>query len=707
MKHTFMRRRLLGVAGLLLGWAALGSTGALAYPYVEEPGTLEFTGEMIVRPLPLEQALDRTLDDLAEARELRQAARDRVAALTVRYYPETDEYIIRVPKGSSENQLGKALLDTGAYEYVHPNWRCFIQATPNDPRYPDQWHHGVMQNPRAWDVTTGASGNVTVAIVDTGVQLTHPDLVNNLVPGYNAISGLAQVDGGVVNDQQGHGTHCAGCAAAEGNNGTGVAGVGWNLKIMPVRVTPPGTSGSTSLDAILRGARWAADNGAKLVSSSWSGISEPAINTTGSYLRSRGALYFYASGNNSANLSSFDWANVIVVGSTNNTDDRASTSAFGTAVDIHAPGVNILSTYLNSSYVAFSGTSMATPVAAGAAGLIWSALPTLTNLQVEDLLFRGARDLGDAGNDSTYGWGRVNPSASVALGSTFTRFRNPLTNRYYELVPAGIGWTQARTEAERRSHLGAPGRLAEMNTSGERSFFTSTYGTAALNQVWLGGTQTAGGAEPAGGWQWLSSRPFSPTFWATGQPNDANSNEDSLFMVVSNNALAWADGANNRSQALGFLVEYNVPINVSGTVNRQGWLGGTSAATVQLRDATTGAVLQTSEVNLSSTGSFSLTTSLTGPVTVSVVGPRYLRQTLTNRTITGDGISGLAFNLIPGDVDGDNAVTVFDYDALSAAFDRSTGDTGFNLAADLDGDGTVTVFDYDLLSANFDRVGDN
>jgi len=235
----------------------------------------------------------------------------------------------------------------------------------------------------------------------------HPDLLPSLVPGYNAASGKAEADGGDTSDINGHGTHVAGCAAAIGNNLIGVVGVGWNFKIMPIRVTNS-PSGSAYLDDLLEGARWAVDHGAKVISASYSGVESSAIQSTGAYIRSKGGLYLYAAGNSSTNLSWFDHPDVVVVGATDPNDNRAWFSSYGKAVDVFAPGTDIWSTYLGGTYAPLSGTSMATPIANGVFALVWSFNPKLTSQQVELIVERSCDDLGAKGNDNTYGWGRVN-----------------------------------------------------------------------------------------------------------------------------------------------------------------------------------------------------------------------------------------------------------------------------------------------------------
>ncbi len=382
-------------------------------PFVERPGELEFSGRLIVKPAAMERLVAEGLTPEAAARAVREA-RDRLAGLVVRYYPEVDEYLVRVPEGYDENRLAAELLSAARYAYVVPDWICYPTLTPDDPLFGNQWHHVNIQSQQAWDLTTG-SDQIIVAFTDTGIDLNHPDLAPRLVPGYNSATDTAQVDGGDISDINGHGTHVAGTAAATGNNGQGVAGVGWNQPIMMVRVTNS-TDGTAAQSDILEGARWAAEHGARVVSASYSGVSSPSVETTGQYLRDNfDALYCYAAGNSATNLSGFDHPDVIVVGASDASDQRAGFSSFGRAVDVFAPGVGIWSTRRGGGYGAASGTSFATPLTNGVLAMIWSVDPAFSADQVELILFLSADDLGDPGDDLVFGHGRVNLWRAVTL----------------------------------------------------------------------------------------------------------------------------------------------------------------------------------------------------------------------------------------------------------------------------------------------------
>jgi subtilisin family serine protease len=247
-------------------------------------GERMFSGELIVRTRDSTRAGDK------------RAASDRIAPIMAVRSDFVDEFVVKVPIGMSEGELAGVLMATGDYEFAHPNWIVFPAATtPNDPQFALSWQHTRIQSTLAWDITQG-SPDVIVAVCDSGVRTNHADLAAALVPGYNSATRVAQANGGQIDDINGHGTFVAGCAAAIGNNGTGVTGVGWNLKIMPIRVTN-NTNGTASLFALTDGARWAANNGAKAVNVSFTGADAQSNNAAARDVKNAGGLLFWASGN--------------------------------------------------------------------------------------------------------------------------------------------------------------------------------------------------------------------------------------------------------------------------------------------------------------------------------------------------------------------------------------------------------------------------
>lgn len=417
-----MRNKLFVSASL--AFAAIGVAfaqfGVRDITFTEVPGELEFSGEMIVRPLQPEA--DGTLRLSNSAR--RALAGNLLVGQIREYVPQTDEYIVRVPIGHTETSYARQLMSTGLYQYAEPNWICYPNAIPNDPRYNLQWHHPIVQSPQAWDIETG-SNDIITAFVDTGILKTHADLAANVVEGYNSVNRLKESEGGQINDINGHGTHVAGCGSAIGNNGVGVSGMGWNFKIMMVR-TSNSSGGSASMDNILHGSRWAAENGAKVVSASYSGVNSSAVGTTGTYIKSIGSLFCYAAGNSNSNLTGAKYPDTIVVGASNQNDGKASFSSYGNRVTLFAPGVDIQSTLRTGGYGNMSGTSMATPVVNGAIAMIWSVNPALTAQQVQDILEDTCDNIGSA---AIFGAGRINQFKAVQAAYA-TRFASSVPNSY-------------------------------------------------------------------------------------------------------------------------------------------------------------------------------------------------------------------------------------------------------------------------------------
>ncbi len=300
-------------------------------------------------------------------------------------------------------------------QFAMPQARPKTPTAPNDPMFEEQYAHKVSNSLAGWKISQG-SKKVTIAIVDTGVDLKHPDLAGKIVAGRDIVDGDDQ-----ALDGHGHGTHCAGISAAITNNGVGVAGFAPNLQIMPVRVLDDRGSG-TSAD-VANGIIWAADHGAEVISMSLGGRGNPKVKSDAvQYALDQDSVLVAAMGNYGDNSQIFPAAQegVISVGATDSGDKRASFSQYGTWIDISAPGVNILSTFPGNSnsmnrkdYGSISGTSMATPAVAGVVGLIRSVFPDMNREQVRAQLIQGTDDLGEPGYDIYYGHGRINVAKAL------------------------------------------------------------------------------------------------------------------------------------------------------------------------------------------------------------------------------------------------------------------------------------------------------
>jgi len=415
--------------------AVLGVAAGAPPLFAERAGDREFTGELLVRPrgeiLGVSRAPERTL----------RRAIDRVAPLIVDKSELTHEYVVRVPAGMTENELAAVLMATGDYEYAEPNWRLFPASTvPNDPFYATSWQHTRIQSAAAWDLETG-DPSVIVAVCDTGVDQNHPDLQAALVPGYNSRSRQAQADGGDVDDINGHGTFVAGCAAAIGNNATGVVGAGWNFRIMPIRVTNAGSGNASAFD-ILNGARWAAEHGARAINASYSGGTSASIQVAAVEIKAMGGLLFYAAGNDNALLADVYRPDYVIVASTTSSDTKSGFSNYGPPIDVAAPGSGVRSTTNGGGYGTSSGTSFASPIAAGVGAMVFAARPDLHPTDIQDIVYAGADDLGAPGEDDIFGHGRVNTFNSVVIAQGWVpRVPLPIDDGFESGVIDGATWT--------------------------------------------------------------------------------------------------------------------------------------------------------------------------------------------------------------------------------------------------------------------------
>jgi thermitase len=337
----------------------------------------------------------------------------------------------RVPEGQ-ELALVETLKGNPSVAFAEPNYRYqAFDTVPNDPKWNNQWGLPGTQMPGAWDITTGSS-DVTIAIIDTGIDPNHPDLADKIVAGHDFVDNDAN-----PRDENGHGTHVAGIAAALTNNNKGIAGVDWGARIMPVRVLNEESSGYNS--DITEGISWAYEHGADVLNlslggSDYSQAMQNAINKA----HNNGSLVVAAMGNSrqEGNPTNYPAAydNVFAVAALGPTSAYSSFSQYGPHCDISAPGGDMkyyqdpkgiystmptypvyMTTFYNyyQDYDYVNGTSQATPHVAGLAALIWSVDPGLTPDEVQALIETSADDLGAPGWDEDYGHGRINAYAAL------------------------------------------------------------------------------------------------------------------------------------------------------------------------------------------------------------------------------------------------------------------------------------------------------
>jgi serine protease len=331
----------------------------------------------------------------------------------------TEVYELRFAHSGMEAELIALLKQNDGVRYAErvPIMRPTL--TPNDlgPQSGTNNQYGLwnINAQAAWDISTG-SAEIKVAIVDDAVLVTHPDLIPNLVAGYDVADG--DNDPMPNLPAMTHGTHVAGIVGAATNNGIGVASIGFNLKIIPVK----SSNQATTITDAYAGVIWAADNGADVINMSWggSGFSQTGQNII-NYASSQGCVNVAAAGNDGVNSIFYPagYNNVLSVASTTTNDSKSGFSNYGTWIGVSAPGSNIRSTYHNNfqpNYAAISGTSMASPMVAGLAGLVLSVNPELSQVQVRECIVNTADNI-DAANPGfvgQLGGGRINAFAAVS-----------------------------------------------------------------------------------------------------------------------------------------------------------------------------------------------------------------------------------------------------------------------------------------------------
>ena len=434
------------------------------------------TGQVIVK-----------IKDEANLGDLRAINRRNDARLKEEI-PQTDVSVVDLPKDLSVKDAVKIYDKSPDVSYVQPDYALYPTATPRDPYYGRMYNlnntgqtggtrDSDIDAPQAWNFTTGRHSTV-VAVIDTGVDINHPDLRNNIWtnPGETgkdafgrnkATNGIDDDHNGYVDDVHGwdffhnnnsvydrgdgdqHGTHVSGTIAAQGNNGIGVTGVNWHAQIMPLKFIGGGYG--TSSGAI-KAIDYAINKGVKISNNSYGGAGyEPAMRDAIARANKAGLLFVAAAGNDGINNdtkpdypSSYDLPNVISVAATGAKDGLASFSNYGArTVDVAAPGVNILSTLPGGRYGYYSGTSMASPHVAGVAALIKSRHPAYGARTIRAQILRYAdRKAKLRGKVATAG--RLNAWASLMQAHPDTR--KPAINT---LSPAPSSRVRDRTPTVR------------------------------------------------------------------------------------------------------------------------------------------------------------------------------------------------------------------------------------------------------------------
>jgi len=384
MKRKFVGASLMIIAALMVMFLVIGCGNDM-----ENPTSIDDSGGVQFAPaLNNEFATDRFLVGYEPGADI-QAINAASNVVILDEIPEIDVYILKVPQNSTVETMVRRFNNIPGVEFAEPDYIARATYIPSDPDFSKQWGLTKIQAPDAWDITKGDKA-IRIAILDTGIDHDHEDLAGKIpykIFHKNFTSSFTS------DDLYGHGTHCAGIAAAVTDNGIGVAGNGFNCYLMNGKVLDD--SGSGSYSWVARGIVWAALWRAKVISMSLSGSSpsttlERAVNFA---WNRRDVVIVAAAGNDGSSTPAYPayYENCIAVGATDQSDRKASFSNWGPNwVDVAAPGVSIWSTLpnhgssLGKDYGYLQGTSMATPFVAGLAGLVWTTSYGTDNASVRN-----------------------------------------------------------------------------------------------------------------------------------------------------------------------------------------------------------------------------------------------------------------------------------------------------------------------------------
>lgn len=376
----------------------------------------------------------------------KQALSERLGVYVKNTIPSAGIVVIKRPVIEIASSAIKQMNQNPAVEYVEPNYIYRINRAPNDPMYGNLWGlrnvgqpdsakqvgiQGIdIQAEAAWDITTG-SRNVIVAVIDTGVDYNHQDLKDNAWINTAELNGAPGVDddgNGYIDDihgmnfseatkpvangldDHGHGSHCSGVIGAKGDDGLGITGINWNVRIMPVKFLS--AEGGGTLEGAILAIDYATKMGANILSNSWGGGGfSQALKESIERSNQAGALFVAAAGNDSNNNDStptypatYDVPNILTVAAVDNRGAIANFSNYGKrTVHVGAPGVNIYSSIVGGQYDSWSGTSMATPHVSGVAALLLANEPNLTAVEMKERIISTTRPFAGLKNKTKSG----------------------------------------------------------------------------------------------------------------------------------------------------------------------------------------------------------------------------------------------------------------------------------------------------------------
>lgn len=634
---------------------------------------------------------------------------------------------------------------------------------PTDPFFGLQWFHrntgqfsgsisgSDIRSTQAWDITQGSS-SIIIAVLDDGVQINHPDLAAKIVSPYDPVgndSDPSPFDTTITRAEDGHGTAVAGLVGAVSGNTIGVAGTCSQCRIMPIRIfrselTSSGVQLIGSVTITTNAVNWAVNNGAAVLSNSWGQTPSTSVtnafrNATTNGRGGLGAVIAVAAGNSYQSAVAYpaSLASVLpgflAVGASNwcaqiKTPTSNACNGFepwgnnwGSEVGITSPGHRLATTdltgadgYVAEDYVYFNGTSGATPILAGVAGLVLSQNPSWTADQVRERLMRAALDTDTSGYDVASGWGIVDANMAL-LG---TGLRNLVANDN----PGGANAINSLTYVNTQTVLGAFVTRDEPSLCALSSNIVWYRYTPTYNQVVTATTQGSNYDTVLGVY---TGTPGSFTSVVCNDDITGGQTSSVQFNATAGTTYYFAAGsfagnsvdpggpsASAASLVMNVSTSTSPPdIIVSGSIQ----LGGRPAAphaswvssyTLQIQPASGGAVT-TVTVTTNNAGMFThnLGTSLPpGQYELWIKSAKSLGQRLTVTLTAGTNTANFG-TLREGDANNDNRVTLTDFSILAASFNRTQGAAGYDARADFNGDNAVSLADFSMLASSFNALG--
>jgi subtilisin family serine protease len=650
-----------------------------------------------------------------------RAVRDTDPTFKVQQFVGPGMFLVTAPPTMQPTEVNARLAQVPGFRYVHPDFRYTTDLTPNDPFYGQMW--GLNQGndididaPEAWNSSTG-SNTVVVGDSDTGVDMNHPDLANNIFvnPGEIPNNGLDDDQNGYPDDVRGfnfifnnpdasddadHGTHTSGTMAAQGNNGQGITGVGWNLKILPLKIgsgsTISGIAGTAAMFYVnfMKGRQ---DNPVNIraVNHSWGGPGfDGSMDFAIGQASLQGTFITASAGNGGPDFigdnndfdprypASYEHPNVLAVANMTQNGQREFSSNFGAqSVDLAAPGTNVLSTIRTAagSYAFFTGTSMAAPHVAGAVGVLYAAAPNATVTEIRNAILQGV-DVMPNWQGVVASGGRLNLNRALGMIAVPGPLSAPdMTSGSDTGLSSADNITRDTTPSFQG--IGTPGQTIKLYANG----------------VFVGQT----GVPP--------TNVFTITVAAGNPLADGNYN---MTVTASN-----ANGEGAHSPPLAITIDATVPVptgsfrfhNSPHGLN----VGFGEAVGHSVADDDFGVMNMATSAPVAATGTYNTGTNTQG---MSFPGNTTLPEARYRLTVfaggTGGGITDVAGNALAADVtydflfmvgdpNNDGIVNLNDFNIIAANFGQSGRDFS---QGDMDYSGNVNLNDFNILAGRFGQV---